>query len=76
MSSRCAAIGRPVPCVGSMNSPPRRSHTYDQRVKVATIVTEWQMSVLYLSLSRIGPTALFFTTNQWTRALDGEPATS
>jgi hypothetical protein len=63
MSSRCAAIGRPAPCVGSMGSPPRRSQTYDQRMKVETIVSEWQMSVQYLPLSRIGPTALFFTTN-------------
>ena len=55
MSSRCAAIGRPVPCVGSMNSPPRRSQTYDQRMKVETIVSEWQMSVQYLPLSTIRP---------------------
>jgi hypothetical protein len=32
-------------------------------MKVETIVSEWQMSVQYLPLSRIGPTALFFTTN-------------
>jgi hypothetical protein len=72
MSSRCAAIGRPVPCVGSMSSPPRRSQTYDQRMKVETIVSEWPMSVQYLPLSRIDPAALFFTANQWTLALDGD----
>jgi hypothetical protein len=74
MSSRCAAIGRPVPCVGSMSSPPRSSQTYDQPMKVETIVSEWPMSVQYLPLSGIGPAALFFTTNQWTWTLDVGPA--
>ena len=74
MSSRCAAIGGPVPCIGSMSSRPRSSQTYDQRMKVRTIVSEWQMSVQYLPLSRIGPAALFFMANQWTWALDGRPA--
>ena len=74
MSSRCAAIGRPEPYVGSMSSPPRRSQTYDQPMKVETIVSEWPMSVQYLPLSGIGPAALFFTANQWTWTLDGGPA--
>ena len=40
MSSRYAAIWRPVPCCRSMNSRPPRSQTCDQRMTVRSIVSE------------------------------------